>query len=128
MSRRHALFAAATLCSALALPHTVLAQARPTEGVTIVIPLSGVGASREASVKAMQAVQTVVRKQPGLIDEVLMESKNPATKPSHVHVMRWRDQKDWEAVFVNPEFQNVFRANTPYLTVVDSASFYTPVK
>ena len=136
MTRRPALFAAAaalcvTLCAALTLPHAAQAQAAPTpptDGVTIVIPLNGVGASREASVKAMQAVQAVVRKMPGLIDEVLMENKNPASKPSHVHVMRWREQKYWEGVFANPEFQKVFQANSAYLAVVDSAGIYTPVK
>jgi quinol monooxygenase YgiN len=131
MIRRHALFAAAALCSALAPPHAALAQATPAtpaDGVTIVIPLNGVGASREASVKAMQAVQAVVRKLPGLIDEVLMENKNPANKPSHVHVMRWREQKNWEAVFTNPEFQKVFQASSAFLAVVDSAGIYTPVK
>ncbi len=52
------------------------------------------------------------RKQPGLIDEVLMAHKNPANKPSHMHVMRWREQKHWEAVFANPEFQKVLQANS----------------
>jgi quinol monooxygenase YgiN len=129
MSRRHTFFVAAVLlCSALALPRTALAQAKPAEGVTIVIPLNAIGASREASVKAMQAVQAVVRQQPGLIDEVLMENKNPANKPSHVHVMRWREQKSWEAVFANAEFQKVFQANSALLALVDSAGIYTPVK
>ena len=128
MSRRLALSAAATLCAALALPHAALAQPKPVEGVTIVIPLNAIGASRDASVKAMQAIVAVVRKQPGLIEEVLMENKNPANKPSHVHVMRWREQKNWEAVFANPEFQTVFQANSASLSVVDGAGIYTPVK
>jgi quinol monooxygenase YgiN len=128
MNLRHALFATAALCSALMLPHAALAQAKPAEGVTIVIPLNGIGASREASLKAMKAVQAVVRKQPGLIEEVLMENKNPANKPSHVHVMRWREQKNWEAVFTAPEFQKAFQANSGFIAVVDSAGIYTPVK
>jgi quinol monooxygenase YgiN len=128
MNLRHALFATAALCSALLLPQAALAQAKPTEGVTIVIPLNGIGASREASLKAMKAVQAVVRKQPGLIEEVLMENKNPTNKPSHVHVMRWREQKNWEAVFTDPEFQKVFQANSGFIAVVDSAGIYTPVK
>ena len=128
MRRRHALFIAAVLGYAFALQQTAVAQPKPPEGVTIVIPLNSIGASREASVKAMQAVQAVVRKQPGLIEEVLMENKNLANKPTHVHVMRWRDQKNWEAVFTNPDFQKVMQANSAYLTVVDGASIYTPVK
>ena len=128
MYRRHTLFAAAALCSALALPQAASAQATPADGMTIVIQLNAIGPSREASVNSMKAVAAVVRKQPGLIDEVLMESKNPATKPSHVHVMRWREQKYWEAVFANPEFQKVLQAQSATLAVVDSAGLYTPVK
>ena len=64
MTRRHNLFATVALASALALPQAALAQPKPAEGITIVIPLNAIGASREASVKAMQAVQAVVRQQP----------------------------------------------------------------
>ena len=128
MSRRFALSAAASLCAALALPQAAMAQPKPAEGVTIVIPLNAIGASRETSVKAMQAIVAVVRKQPGLIEEVLMENKIPANKPSHVHVMRWREQKNWEAVFANPEFQSVFQAASASISVVDGAGIYTPVK
>ncbi len=126
MRSRHSLFAA--LCLALMLPNAALAQAQPADSVTIVIPLNSVGASREASVKAMQAVQAVVRKQAGLIDEVLLENKNPANKPSHVHVMRWRALKNFEGMAANTEFQNVLRANSAALAVADSAGIYTPVK
>ena len=128
MTRRHNLFATVALASALALPQAALAQPKPAEGITIVIPLNAIGAWREASVKAIQVVQTGVRQQPGLIDDVLMENKNPANKPSHVHVMRWREQKNWEAVFANPEFQKALQANSAFLAVVDGAGIYIPVK
>ena len=69
----------------------------------------------------------VIRKQPGLIDEVLLENKNPADKPSHVHMTRWREQKNWEAVFTNAEFQQAINANVAFFTV-DGEGIYTPVK
>lgn len=123
-------------CNALALvmassvASTALAQAQPAalEGVTIVIPLAAAdGKSRADVVKAMRNMVAVIRKQPGLIDEVLMENKNPANKPTHVHVTRWRDQKNWEAVFTNPEFQQAMSANAAFFNV-DGAGIYTPVK
>ena len=105
------------------------AQPKPAQdGITIVIPLNAIGASREASVKSMQAIAAVIRKQPGLIDEVLMEHKNPANKPSHVHVMRWRDMKGWEVVIANPEFQKALQAHAATVQVQDAAGVYTPVK
>ena len=104
------------------------AQAAAPEGVTIVIPLAAApGKGRDEVVKAMQNIVAVIRKQPGLIDEVLMENKNPANKPTHVHVTRWRELKNWEMVFINPEFQKAMASNSAFFTV-DGAGIYTPVK
>ncbi len=129
MIRRHTFAVAATIFTGFALSAAALAQPKPsTEGITIVIPLNAIGASREASVKSMQAIAAVVRKQPGLIDEVLMEHKNPANKPSHVHVMRWRDMKGWEVVILNPEFQKALQAHAATVQVQDAAGVYMPVK
>ena len=129
MIRRHALVAATALLAALSVSSNAFAQTKSlADGVTIVIPLNAIGASREASVKAMKAIAAVVEKQPGLIDGVLMEHKNPANKPSHVHVMRWKDMKNWEAVHANAEFQKVLQANNATVQVQDGAGVYTPVK
>ena len=117
------------LLAALSASPSAFAQAKSlADGVTIVIPLNAIGASREASVKAMKAIAAVVEKQPGLIDGVLMEHKNPANKPSHVHVLRWKDMKNWEAVHANAEFQKVLQANNAIVQVQDGAGVYTPVK
>ena len=129
MIRRHALVAATALLAALSVSSNAFAQTKSlADGVTIVIPLNAIGASREASVKAMKAIAAVVEKQPGLIDGVLMEHKNPANKPSHVHVLRWKDMKNWEAVHANAEFQKVLQANNAIVQVQDGAGVYTPVK
>ena len=129
MSRRNVLLATSALAVAAIMPSMALAQSKTTPpGVTIVVPITAVGASREASVKGMKAVAAVVRKQPGLIDDMLMENKNPANKPSHMHVMHWREQKNWEAVFSNLEFQKVIKDNAAVLSVADGASIYTPLK
>ena len=131
MKRRNA-FVRSTLAltAAIAMVFSAQAQTKPAapEGVTIVIPLvAAAGKSRDDVLKAMQNIIAVIRKQPGLIDEVLMENKNPANKPTHVHVTRWREQKNWEAVFTNAEFQQAINANVAFFTV-DAAGIYTPVK
>ncbi len=129
MTRRLALISAISSIAVCAVTTTAFAQTKPqSEGLTIVIPLNATGSSRDASVQGMKAVAAVVSKQPGFIDGVLMEHKNSANKPSHVHVTRWRDMKNWEAVFLNPEFQNALKANAGVLQVQDSAGVYTPVK
>ena len=130
MSRRNLLLATSALAlSAAALPQIAWAQsATAPPGITIVIPITAIGASREASIKGMKAVAAVVRKQPGLIDDVLMQNKNSANKPSHLHVMHWREQKNWEALFSNAEFQNVLKDNAAVLAVTDGAGIYTPLK
>ena len=131
MNRRNA-FLRGTMAftAAIGMLSSAQAQTKPAapEGVTIVIPLAAAaGKSRDEVVKAMQNIVAVIRKQPGLIDEVLMENKNPANKPTHVHVTRWREQKNWEAVFTNAEFQQAINANVAFFAV-DAAGIYTPVK
>ena len=131
MNLRHAMLRITlVLAAAAGMAPTAQSQTQPAapEGVTIVIPLAAAsGKSRADVVKAMQNIVAVIRKQPGLIDEVLMENKNPANKPTHVHVTRWREQKYWEAVFANAEFQQEMNANAAFFAV-DGAGIYTPVK
>jgi len=131
MSRRN-LLVRSTLAPTAAIGMVAGAQpqSKPAapEGVTIVIPLAAAtGKSRDEVVKAMQNIVAVSRKQPGLIDEVLMENKNPANKPTHVHVTRWREMKNWEMEFANADFQKAVAANPGFFTV-DGAGIYTPVK
>lgn len=105
------------------------AQTKPApEGVTIMIPLNAHGASREASLKAMQSIASLVRKQPGLLDDQLLENNNPANHPSHMHVTRWREPKNWEAVFSNQEFLKALQAHSAQVTVADGAGIYLPAR
>ena len=96
--------------------------------VTIVQPFDAAPGKNPAEVyKAMQNMANAVRKMPGLVDDVVLENKNPAIKPTHVHVMRWKDQKSWEAMFSNPEFQKTIKENAGFF-VVDGAGIFTPMK
>lgn len=85
------------------------------------------GKSSAEVYKAMYNMVSTIRKMPGLVDDVVLENKNPANKPSHVHVMRWRDQKSWEQMFASAEFQKAIKENASYF-VVDAAGIFTPVK
>ena len=129
MIRRLALISAMISTAAFAFTVPAFAQAKAqSDGVTIVIPLNALGSSRDASVLGMKSVIAVVSKQPGYIDGVLMEHKNSANKPSHDHVTRWRDMKNWEAVFLNSEFQKALKESAGVVQVQDAAGVYTPVK
>ena len=95
---------------------------------TIVQPFDAAPGKNPAEVyKAMQNMVATVRKMPGLVDDVVLENKNPAIKPTHVHVMRWKDQKSWEAMFSNVEFQKAIKDNASFFNV-DAAGIYTPMK
>jgi heme-degrading monooxygenase HmoA len=96
--------------------------------ITIVQPFDAAPGKAPADVyKAMQNMANAVRKMPGLVDDVVLENKNPGIKPTHVHVMRWKDQKSWEAMFSNAEFQKAIKDNASYF-VVDAAGIFTPMK
>ena len=125
---RRSTFLAPIVAAALSFSFGAQAQTAASEGVTIVMPLATKGANVEASVAAMRAVQAVIRKQTGLIDEVLMASKNPSAKPSHVHVMRWKSQDAWEKSLQNPEFNKVVGDNIKVIELTGGASVYLPLK
>lgn len=127
MTRRSTILAS-LIAASFALAFSAQAQTTAPESVTIVMPLASKGSSAEASVAAMRAVQAVIRKQPGLIDEVLMASKNPSAKPSHVHVMRWKSQDAWEKSLQNPEFNKVVGDNIKSIELTGGASVYLPLK
>jgi quinol monooxygenase YgiN len=96
--------------------------------VTIVQPFDAAPGTNPADVyKAMQNLTNAVRKMPGLVDDVVLENKNPAIKPTHVHVMRWKDQESWEAMFSNADFQKAIRENSAYFAL-DAAGIFTPMK
>jgi quinol monooxygenase YgiN len=96
--------------------------------VTIVQPFDAAPGKDPAEVyKAMQNMVTAIRKMPGLVDDVVLESKNMSVKPTHVHVMRWKNQKSWEAMFSDPKFQQTIKDNAGYF-VVDAAGIFTPMK
>ncbi len=132
MKKRIALLKIAVCSMGLLLAAAVNAQGiNPPAAmgtVTIVQPFDAAPGKNPADVyKAMQNMAAAVRKMPGLVDDAVLENKNPAIKPTHVHVMRWKDQKSWEAMFSNPDFQKAIKDNASYFSV-DAAGIFTPMK
>ena len=105
-------------------------QAIPSlgDGVVIAMMLNiDAGKSADDAVKAMKDVAAHVRKQPGLIDDVLLASTFAGNKPSHVHLSRWRALKDWEALSASEEFLNLLKAKGQLFSW-SSAEVFKPVK
>ena len=115
MSLSRRFFATAMLFAALWLlpAHRALSQSTmsPPSG-TIVVMLFTVtpGTPTATAVAGMKDVIAFVRKQPGLIEEVLLASSFPGNKPSHIQLMRWRSLGDWEALHESPEFLSLLQS------------------
>ncbi len=65
------------------------------------------GASRDELQKRMMRIRDFVRKQPGLIDNALMENRNHNAAPTFVGVSRWKSFKSWEAMWSSTEFKDL---------------------
>ena len=117
--------------TAFILISSASAQTTPAsraESLTIVLPITiDSTATRADAIKALQTIAAYIKTQPGLIDEQLMESKNHEAKPSHMHVMHWKNLAAWEQVFSKPEFNSLLAKNSKYFTI-DGAKLYLPVQ
>jgi quinol monooxygenase YgiN len=103
-------------------------SARAATGTFVAIALTApTGKSREDVIKAMQPFVDLIRKTPGLIDQILLESSFPNNTPSHVHLMHWQEMKDWEALFQNPQFMAAIEASGNDVKV-NPAEVFTQVK
>ena len=67
-------------------------------------------ATRSQLQERMGAIRDYIRKQPGYIENALMENRSPGNKPDFVGVSRWKSFKDWEALWLKPEFQKLVAA------------------
>jgi heme-degrading monooxygenase HmoA len=94
---------------------TVSVQAAPAlddpSTVVTVMQFSARNAAARAPLQErMGAIRDYIRKQPGYIENALMENRNPGNKPEFVGVSRWKSFKDWEALWLKPEFQKLVAA------------------
>lgn len=108
-----------------------VAQATDTPAdttVTVVVPIQPTQPEQhDETLKALQAVRAVVAKQDGIVDETLLENKNPKGQYSYVHVMRWKSEAQWQAMLSNAAFLEAVKNNRTFFTI-DEAMTYQPVK
>ena len=111
MKLHAAVFAfALSLSSALAFAQTAPALDDPNTVVTVMQFSARSAATRAQLQERMAAIRDYIRKQPGYIENALMENRNPGNKPDFVGVSRWKSFKDWEALWLKPEFQKLVAA------------------
>ena len=125
-------FHATLLAVALAVSGAAAsAQAAPAlddpSTVVTVMQFSARNATARAPLQErMGAIRDYLRKQPGYIENALMENRNAGAKPEFVGVSRWKSFKDWEALWLKPEFQKLVAAAGEVGDI--NPGTYSPVK
>ena len=99
-----------SVSSALACVQAAPALDDPNTVVTVMQFSARSTAMRAQLKERMGAIRDYLRKQPGYIENALMENRNPGSKPEFVGVSRWKSFKDWEALWLKPEFQKLVSA------------------
>lgn len=111
MKPRNALLAFVLVVShAMVSAQTVPALDDPNTVVTVMQFSARSAATRAQLQERMGAIREYIRKQPGYIENALMANSNAAAKPEFVGVSRWKSFKDWEALWLKPEFQKLVAA------------------
>ena len=124
--RATALAIALAVSSPAMQAQTVPALDDPNTVVTV-MQFTARGASTRAQLQErMGAIRDYIRKQPGYIENALMENRSGNGKPDFVGVSRWKSLKDWEALWLKPEFQKLV-ASAGEVGEINPATF-SPVK
>lgn len=111
MFLKRVLFSCATIC--IAWPAAVLAAPAlddPGLVMTVMQFTSKSPANKPELKKRMMAMRDYLRKQPGYVENALLENRNGDNKPNYVGVSRWKSFKDWEALWAKEDFQKLVRA------------------
>ncbi len=98
----------------------------PSTVVTVMQFSARNATSRAPLQERMGAIRDYIRKQPGYIENALMENRNPGNKPEFVGVSRWKSFKDWEALWLKPDFQKLVAAAGEFGEVTPGT--FAPVK
>jgi heme-degrading monooxygenase HmoA len=125
---RRLLFPASLIVTlALIASGSAPAQTPGDKEVTIAMDMTvAKSASNEDLDQALRRLTAAVRKQPGLLNQVVLKNAVPTHRPTHVYVTRWRTLGDWERMLANPEIQQVTNQYRSVFTL-DSTDVYTPV-
>ena len=101
---------ALSVSSVVAFAQAAPALDDPNTVVTVMQFSARSAATRTQLLERMSAIRDYIRKQPGYIENALMENRNTSSKPDFVGVSRWKSFKDWEALWLKPEFQKLVAA------------------
>lgn len=82
----------------------------PSTVVTVMQFSARDAASKPELQKRMADIREYIRKQPGYIENAIMENRNGDARPHFVGVSRWTSFKAWENMWLKPEFQTLVRA------------------
>ncbi len=111
MNIRRALLTIATLTALGSTPAMAgPALDDPNTVVTVMQFTARDPANKAELAKRMAAIRDYLRKQPGFVENALMENRNPNSKPHYVGVSRWKSYKDWENLWQKEELQKLVRA------------------
>ncbi len=115
---------------AIALPLSAAAATPALDDPSTVVTVMQFSAKNAAAkpelMTRMAAVRDYIRKQPGHIDNALMENRNGDAQPSFVGVSRWKSFKDWEVMWTKPEFQKMVASISEVGTL--NPGTFAPVK
>ncbi len=98
----------------------------PNTVVTVMQFTANTAATRPQLQERMRAIRDYLRTQPGYVENVLMENRNSTSKPDYVGVSRWKSVKDWEALWLKPEFQKLVASVAEVGTL--NPGIFSPVK
>ena len=126
MKRHAAVLALALAVSGASFAQGLPALDDPNTVVTVMQFSARNTAARAPLQERMGAIRDYIRKQPGYIENALMENRNPGAKPEFVGVSRWKSFKDWEALWLKPEFQKLVAAAGEVGDI--NPGTYSPVK
>jgi quinol monooxygenase YgiN len=116
------------LAGALVVPDLAKPQNASTQSVTIAMSITAASnASREDVQRALQSLTATVRKQPGLIDQIVLQNVVRSHQPSHVYVTRWRTLAAWEAMLTNAEFRKI-ADQYQRLVTLEKTAVYMPLE
>lgn len=102
------LLLSATMGLAQAAPSVTLDD--PNTVITVMEFTAKDPSQRAELAKRMTAIRDYIRKQPGLIDNAVMQNRNPGNKPDFAGVSRWKSFKDWENLWLKEDVQKMVRA------------------
>lgn len=119
LQRRMALSALPALAFATTPVAADAASLDDPNSVITVMQFTARNEASKAELKTrMAAMRDHLRTQPGLVENALLENRNPSNNPHYVGISRWKTFKDWENLWLDKKTQELVRKIGEVGTVV----------